>query len=228
MSPLKIIIAVDQFLVAEGLKSLISTESSFNLLGVLSDKETLLKTVVSENPDVIVIDHTCDAFGLNEVKQIKTISPSTGLLAITPGQSRTFYLDSMQAGIKSFLMRCCDREEIVTAINSTAKGEQFYCSKVLDIVVRTEENSDNPTSSNGTLTCEGINISEREEEIIRLIAEGNSNKEIADKLFLSPHTVNTHRKNIMSKLGVNNTAGIVIFAIKEQIISPNKFLFSAT
>ena len=76
-------------------------------------------------------------------------------------------------------------------------------------------------------TCSQLNISEREVEIIKLIAEGFINKEIADKLFLSTHTVNTHRKNIMSKLGVNNATGIVIFAVRERLISPNDFLFSS-
>lgn len=78
-----------------------------------------------------------------------------------------------------------------------------------------------------TSTCEGLNISEREMEIIKLVAEGFSNKEVADKLFLSTHTVTTHRKNIMNKLGVNNTAGLVLFAVRENLISPNHFLFAS-
>jgi DNA-binding CsgD family transcriptional regulator len=71
-----------------------------------------------------------------------------------------------------------------------------------------------------------VSITERELEIITLIAEGYTNVEIAEKLFLSPHTVNTHRKNILQKLGVNNTAAIVMYAVKTQLVSPNKFLFS--
>jgi DNA-binding CsgD family transcriptional regulator len=70
-------------------------------------------------------------------------------------------------------------------------------------------------------------ISDRELEVIRFIAEGYTNVEIADRLFLSQHTVNTHRKNIMAKLGVNNTAAIVMYAVKTKLVSPNKYLFSA-
>jgi DNA-binding NarL/FixJ family response regulator len=76
------------------------------------------------------------------------------------------------------------------------------------------------------ISCAGIEITSREIEIIKLITQGNSNKEIADQLFLSLHTVNTHRKNIMNKLGINNTAGLVMFAIKNEILNPNHFLFS--
>lgn len=77
-----------------------------------------------------------------------------------------------------------------------------------------------------TVSCKGLVITEREADVIKHIAEGLSNKQIADKLFLSTHTVNTHRKNIMSKLGVNNTAGIVMYAVKNNLIEHNSLLFS--
>ena len=78
------------------------------------------------------------------------------------------------------------------------------------------------------MSCEPISLSTRELEVITLIAEGSTNTQIASKLFLSNHTVNTHRKNIMRKLGVNNTAGIVMYAVKSQLVSPNKFLFASS
>jgi len=79
-----------------------------------------------------------------------------------------------------------------------------------------------------SFTCEAVILSERENEIIVHIAEGLTNEQIAEQLFLSKHTVNTHRKNIMAKLGVKNTAGIVMYAVKMNLISPNKFLFAPT
>jgi DNA-binding CsgD family transcriptional regulator len=78
-----------------------------------------------------------------------------------------------------------------------------------------------------SFSCLPVILSERENEIIKHIAEGQTNIQIAENLFLSNHTVNTHRKNIMSKLGVKNTAGIVMYAVKTQIVSPNKFLFAS-
>ena len=94
------------------------------------------------------------------------------------------------------------------------------CGKIASAVL------EDKSSSVTEYTCEGLNISDREMEIIKLIAEGLSNKEVADKLFLSTHTVTTHRKNIMNKLGLNNTAGLVLFAVRENLISPNHFIFS--
>ena len=97
------------------------------------------------------------------------------------------------------------------------------CGKIVNSIL----NNDAKTNRNTDYSCEGMNISDREIEIITLIAEGFSNKEVADKLFLSTHTVTTHRKNIMNKLGVNNTAGLVLFAVRENLVSPNHFLFSS-
>ena len=78
-----------------------------------------------------------------------------------------------------------------------------------------------------SFSCEPVLLSERENQIIVFIAEGKTNAQIAETLFLSNHTINTHRKNIMAKLGVKNTAGIVMYAVKTELISPNKFLFAA-
>jgi DNA-binding NarL/FixJ family response regulator len=231
MAPLKILIAEEEFLISEGLKSLVDSEANLQLSGIAFEKEALLNFACKKQPDVVIIDHSSPGFSLESIKKVKEVSPNSEILAITACQSRDFYMESMEAGINSFLLKNCDKEEILSAIKATAKGEKFYCSKVLNVIVK--ETIEAPQSVNVSFpalnnSCEGINISDREEEIIKLIAEGFSNKEIADKLFLSTHTVNTHRKNIMSKLGVNNTAGIVIFAIKKEIISPNKYLFSSS
>ncbi|MGZ4158606.1 MAG: response regulator transcription factor, partial [Bacteroidia bacterium] len=124
-------------------------------------------------------------------------------------------------GVTSHLLKDCDEDEIVEAIYKTAKGEQFMCGKIVTNILEVKPEAAFESS------CEGLNISDREMEIIKLIAEGFSNKEVADKLFLSTHTITTHRKNIMNKLGVNNTAGLVLFAVRENLVSPNHFLFSA-
>jgi DNA-binding NarL/FixJ family response regulator len=142
------------------------------------------------------------------------------MLAITDFQSNAVISKALNTGVTSHLLKDCDQAEIVEAIYKTALGQQFMCGKIVSAVL--EEKPVQLAEYN----CEGLNISEREMEIIKLIAEGLSNKEVADKLFLSAHTVTTHRKNIMNKLGVNNTAGLVLFAVRENLISPNHFLFA--
>ena len=118
----------------------------------------------------------------------------------------------------------CDLTEIVNAVTETRRGNKFFCGQILDTIQKAEINVNDLDFD--SFTCEAIVLSERENEIIKLVAEGNTNNKIAELLFLSSHTVNTHRKNIMAKLGVKNTAGIVMYAVKMNIVSPNRFLFT--
>ena len=132
-----------------------------------------------------------------------------------------------------------ERYELLTKVGVrhfiSSQLQEHELSQLYDCIINTELFHDkiieerlkfNPQQAFKN-TCAELNISEREVEIIKLIAEGFINKEIANKLFLSTHTVNTHRKNIMSKLGVSNATGIVIFAVKEKLVSPKDFLFSS-
>ena len=141
------------------------------------------------------------------------------MLAITELPNNGTIGRSLKMGVTSHLLKECEKDEIVEAIYKTYLGERFLCSKITSSVL----DADNVNTS----SCEGMKISDRELEIIALIASGNSNKEVAEKLFISTHTVTTHRKNILSKLGVKNTAGLVLFAVKENLVSPNHFLFSS-
>jgi DNA-binding NarL/FixJ family response regulator len=122
--------------------------------------------------------------------------------------------------IFGFLLKECEKAEIMEAINAAIKKEKFVCGKIVSLLT-TEKEVNTTNSYIKTLKCDGLHVTDREIEIIVEIALGLSNKQIADKLHLSTHTVNTHRKNIMLKLGVNNTAGIVMFAVKNQLLETN-------
>ena len=111
--------------------------------------------------------------------------------------------------IDGHLLYSCDAEEIVESMFSVMDNEQFFCGKVLEVL-----DKENATK---TFTCGGVRLSKRELEVIELVALGFSNKEIAHKMFLSVHTVLTHRKNIMGKLGLKNTAGLVVFAVENGL-----------
>jgi DNA-binding NarL/FixJ family response regulator len=118
----------------------------------------------------------------------------------------------------------CELSEILDAVKETKKGNRFFCGQLLETIQRA--NIDVHDIDVDGFTCEAVILTERETEIIKLIAEGLTNIQIADLLFLSTHTINTHRKNIMGKLGVRNTAGIVMYAVKTELVHPNKFLFA--
>ena len=114
-------------------------------------------------------------------------------------------------------------EEVLEAIEITSRGGTFFCGQILDAIRR--ESIDVSDLELVDFTCDPVVLTEREIEVLTYISEGLTNVQIAEKLFLSSHTVNTHRKNIMQKLGVNNTASMVMYAVKSGFVSPNKFLF---
>jgi DNA-binding NarL/FixJ family response regulator len=218
---IKITIADSHFLSRKGLAVLLKENNDFTLLAEALSSADLINQSKFYKPDLIIIDYTSANYSLDGLQQVIKKYPKAKILAITELQSNEIIAKGLKMGITSHLLKDCDQDEIVEAIYKTAKGEKFMCGKITNAIL--QEKSVNTSE----YSCEGMNISEREMEIITLIAEGYSNKEVADKLFLSTHTITTHRKNIMNKLGVNNTAGLVLFAVRENLVSPNHFLFSS-
>lgn len=221
MEKILITIADSHYLSRKGLAMLLQENTDFIVLSEALSSADLIQQSALLKPHVIIIDYTSSNFTLDALQQIVKKYPQTKILAITQIQSNGVIAKALKLGVTSHLLKDCEQDEIVEAIYKTAKGERFMCGKITGSVMQDK------TTGIIEFSCEGSNISERELEIIKLIAEGFSNKEVADKLFLSAHTVTTHRKNIMSKLGINNTAGLVLFAVRENLVSPNHFLFSS-
>ena len=167
---------------------------------------------------MLAIDISSIGWSEDIVKRVMKYAPDVKILAFNTVQQRNRVSVILGSGVTSYLLLCCDKEEITEALVKTGRGERFLCGKVLDVLI----NVKHPDAHEGCPlynVCGGVNISEREMEVIRYVSEGLSNQEIADKLFLSVHTVNTHRKNIMSKLGINNTAGLVMYAVRNQLVA---------
>ena len=222
MKKTKIIIADSHFLSRKGLVVLLNEDSNFILLDEALSASALINYSKFYHPDLIIIDYTSVNFNLESLQLIVKKYPNTKILAITELKSNEIISKALKYGVFSHLLKDCEQDEIIEAIYKTIKGEKFICGKIANAILH--DKSVNVSD----LSCQGMKISDREMEIITLIAEGYSNKEVADKLFLSTHTIATHRKNIMNKLGVNNTAGLVLFAVRENLVSPNHFLFSSS
>ncbi len=221
MGKIKILIADNSFLIREGFRSVVNGNSDFKLVGEAEKAADLSEKIMLLQPNVLVLDYSSLYFSIDDIAAIHKQYPEVNILAVTNPQNKTTVSIAIETGVISHLLKDCGKDEITEAIYATAKGEKFFCGKILDTVMKDKE-----ASASEGVSCDGVKLSAREVEIIQLVAEGMSNKEIAERLFLSVHTVTTHRKNIMSKLGVNNTAGLVMFAIRENLIEPNKFLFA--
>ena len=208
-----------------GVRNMVRQIEGIDVVGEASNATDLTGLVKSFSPDVVVVDFLSDGFDIDAVRAVKATRPETRVLAITAQQSGHTLVNALKAGVDSYIKKDCDLGEVEDAIRETSNGGTFFCGQILDRIRR--ESIDVNELESLPFSCDPIHLSGRETEVLELIAEGMTNGQVADKLFLSAHTVTTHRKNIMSKLGVNNTAAIVMYAVKTGLVSPNKFLFQA-
>jgi DNA-binding NarL/FixJ family response regulator len=223
---MNVIIADGNDLIRIGLRTILAAERDISIVGEAHSNESLIAQITSFGASLVLIDYTSFGFDIDVVPKILNINKNVKFIAITPEQSAQTLVDALRSGVTSYVKKDCELSEIVNAVSETGHGNKFFCGQILETIQRA--NIDVNDLDFDSFTCEPVVLSERENEIIILISEGLTNEQIADQLFLSKHTINTHRKNIMSKLGVKNTAGIVMYAVKMNLISPNKFLFAPT
>jgi DNA-binding NarL/FixJ family response regulator len=221
---MKVLIADSNFIALNGLRAILSKEKDLVITGEARSEDELLEHIKLFSPELVVIDYTSSGFSIDSVPNALRLFPEVKFVAVTPEQSAQTLVDALRGGISSYIKKDCDISEILDSVVETFKGNRFFCGQILETIHKA--NIDVNDIDCDALSCEPLSLSEREMEIITLIAEGYTNTQIADMLFLSAHTINTHRKNIMAKLGVKNTAGIVMYAVKTNLVTPNKFLFA--
>lgn len=221
---MKVIIADSNDIVRVGLRTILSSDSIVNVVSEATSSEELLEQLKSVQADVILLDYTAQNFSIDVIPKALNANKRIKIVAITPEQNPSIIIDALKSGVVSYIKKDCDIPEILASVRETAGGNKFFCGQILDSIRRASIDVEHLDLEN--FSCEPVLLSERELEIIKFIAEGNTNAQIAELLCLSPHTITTHRKNIMAKLGTKNTAGIVMYAVKSNLVSPNKFLFS--
>ncbi|RMG19624.1 MAG: DNA-binding response regulator [Bacteroidetes bacterium] len=207
MHPISIVIAESHYLVREGLKSILKDQPHFQIVGEALSEDQLLRLLHRQGPRLVIIDYHEPAFGVLSIKKIFESHPDTQVLIITSDLDRERILNVLRFGVKGFLLKNCDKAEILGAIKALERNEKFFCNKVLDILLDRE-------MGNMEEACEPTQLSERESEIVALMAEGLNAQQIADKLSLSKHTIYTHRKNIMKKLKVSSAAEVILYGIQ--------------
>jgi DNA-binding NarL/FixJ family response regulator len=219
-----VVLADSNDLVRAGLRSILTAQTDLPIVGEATNNDELYEQIKAFEPSIVILDFTSDGFTIDVISKIQKLKTDLSFIAITPEQNAQILVDALRLGVKSYVKKDCELSEIVNAVIETSRGNKFFCGQILETIQKAEIDVNDLDFD--SFTCEAVVLSERENEIIKLVAEGNTNGKIAELLFLSNHTVNTHRKNIMAKLGVKNTAGIVMYAVKMNIVSPNRFLFS--
>jgi DNA-binding NarL/FixJ family response regulator len=220
----RVILADSSDLVRMGLRTILETQGKMQIVGEAKNNAELQDQLEAFGTEVVVIDYTSAGFDIDVIPRVLSKYKDIRFIAITADQSAQTLVNALRSGVTSYVKKDCDLSEIINAVEETARGSKFFCGQILETIRKASIDVEDIDFD--SFSCEPIVLSDRENEIITLIAEGLTNIQIAEQLFLSSHTVNTHRKNIMAKLGVKNTAGIVMYAVKTNLVSPNKFLFA--
>lgn len=207
--PIGVVIADTSFIVRKGLKSLIEETTQLEFIAEAVNVEDLVKIIIATNPNVLIVDHCCDdCFSIEIISKIKTDFPLLNVLVIAHEVNPIEIKKILNIGVKNFLLKDCSEREMLDAIIACSKGEKFFCQQIIDVLLDSQVSK--PYETKG--------ITEREHEIITLLVKGNRPKEIADQLSISPLTVNTHKKNIYRKLGINHSFELAQYALKIGVL----------
>lgn len=211
-SKIGIVIADTQYIAREGLKSILSGTPDVEILAEAADSADMLQKIKKHKPAVVIIDYNNEGFyEASNVAEIKKAWPKANVLVISSDHNRDNIFQVLEYGVKNFLTKDCDKAEIIEAIRASARGEKFFCHKIVDLILEKHLRKNEAN-------CEPTLLSVRENEVIALIAGGLTNKQIGTKLNLSPHTISTHRKNIMRKLRVNTVSEITMYAFRLGLV----------
>jgi DNA-binding NarL/FixJ family response regulator len=212
---IRVLIADDHKLVREGLGSLFANEPEMEVIGDAEDGRSAVRMALEQAPEVVVMDLGMPELnGIDATRQIVSERPGTRVIALSIHTDRRFVVEALKAGASGYLVKDCAFEELVQAIRTVmAKGSYLspeITGVLVDDIVRRAPDEGPPVLPS---------LSGREREVLQLLAEGKSAKDIAGRLHISVQTVNTHRQHIMKKLDIGSVAELTKFAIREGLTS---------
>ena len=211
-NPIMVLIADSQFLITESLKLILQSDSRFYISNVVVEKKELATELARQNISLLITDPLfIDLSTLSELKEIISDYPHMRILVTTNGLTRAEMLELNNLGINDIILKTIGKEEFFEALTATLKGRKFYSNELLDLLFE-------PNDKKGSGEETG-QLTNSEMDIVRLIAEGLTTKEIALRKYISIHTVITHRKNIFRKLGVSSVSELIMYAIKSGWIN---------
>lgn len=212
---IKILLADDHQVFRDGIASILEDIEDMSLIAQAKDGREVLDQLQEHQPDLILMDITMgDTSGIDTTRLVKEKYPAINILVLSMHAEKEYILKVLEAGATGYLLKDAGTAEMLTAVRTVAKGNTYYSQSVSSVII---QHLTNPQQSKKEK--KGIPLTKRELEVLRLIAEEYTNPEIAKELFISIRTVDTHRRNLLEKLQVKNTAGLVKYAMKNGIIA---------
>ena len=215
MSSIKILLAEDHKIVRDGLRTLIDSEPGMEVVAEAEDGRSAVRLAEELSPDVIIMDIAMpDMNGIDATRLIIHENPRVRVIALSMYSDRRFVSGMLEAGASGYLLKDCAFEELVRAIRSVISNQTYLSPKIAGIVV-SRYIGKTPRTEPSVFT----NLTQREREVLQVLAEGMTTKEIAYHLNVSVKTVETHRRNIMEKLNIHSISELVKYAIREGLTS---------
>ncbi|MGC9323405.1 MAG: response regulator [Desulfomonilia bacterium] len=210
----RLVIAEDHTILRDGLKALISLNTDLELVGEASDGLEAVRVINEKKPDLVLMDLSMPKLsGIDAIREVKRTCPDTMILVLTVHKTEEYVLASLKAGANGYLLKESTHQELLNAISHVLEGKPYLSPGVSDKIISgyLAGKKDEVRSVYDTLT-------HREKEILKLIAEGHKNKEIAEYLFISVKTVEKHRDNLMKKLDLHSASALTSFAIEHGLV----------
>ena len=212
----RIVIAEDHTILRDGLRSLLSSDPNFEIVGEAGDGREAIKCVEKFRPDLILTDLSMPRMnGMEAIKEIKRQSPKTKVLVLTVHKAEEYILATFRAGANGYLLKDSTHAELVMAVKKVLSGKQYISPEISEKVIEGYLEGKKTLKSQTSWET----LTQREREILKLIAEGYKNKEIAEDLCISVKTVEKHRANLMEKLDLHSIQALTAFAIEKGLVS---------
>lgn len=213
---IRILLADDHGIVRQGTRSLLEKEPDLQLVGEAEDGRAAVEMTEALLPDVVVMDIAMPHLnGLDAAAQITRRHPEVGVIILSMHEEEDYLVRALSAGVRGYLLKDTAQLDLVRAVRSVADRKAFFSPTIAQMLV---EDFTRQMRKKGVADSYEL-LTERERETLQLLAEGKSNKEAAARLNISPHTVETHRNNLMQKLNLHNTAELVLYAVRKKLIS---------
>ncbi len=216
MTPIRVLLAEDHTIVREGLRMLLDAQPDIEVVAEAENGRAAVQLAREHHPDVAILDISMPELnGLEATRMIRNVSPRTQVLILTMHESDEYFFQAVDAGAAGYVLKKVAAEDLVRAVRAVAQGDAFLYPSVARRLLERYRRERAAPSATGFES-----LSEREREVFMLLAQGLTNQQIAEKLVLSPSTVQTYRARIMEKLGFHNIADLIRYAIRHGLIEP--------
>lgn len=212
MNSIKVLVVDDHPMLRNGLVSLVNEQADMTVVGEAANGRQAVERVEETHPDLVLMDINMEgSVDVNSTRLITRHHPETKVLAFSMHQEAHIVKNMMEAGASGYLLKSVGHDEVITGIRKVASGENYYCEEVLDLIT--------DILTGNSSVSQQVKLSNRESEVLSFVAKEFSNQEISEHLSMSLRTVETHKRNLIKKLGVRNVVGLAKYAMENGFVS---------